>query len=161
MLYGFETPQSFKLKYRDFMSQQPSIADDGAIALGEARLFHRGKLRVLYLKGDKFEMAFQHGRLLRDDIRVGALPQTALIVRNSVLNSFPLPRHAADSVINTINRMYAGSMVDFGAKTLGISEHEFLADAYGISEGSGLSVDTVVNAFTGPSPTAHREESGA
>ncbi len=148
--YGFETPHAFKQKYRQFMSQEPTIAEDGSVALGEARLFYRGKLRVLYVQGDKFEMAYQHGRLLRDDIRQGALPQTAMIVRNSVLNAFPLPPNAAESVIKTINHIYGGRMVDYASKSLGISEHEFLADAYGMAEGSGLSADTVVNAFTGP-----------
>lgn len=147
---GYETPESYKYKYKDLSTQDLIHNDDGSISFGVSKLFRRGGLRILHLKGDSYEMAFQHGRLLREEIKNGALPQTAMIVRNSVLNSFPVAPGLTDAVINVIYRLYSGSMVSYASKALGVSEDQFLADAYGMADAAGLSVDQVVHALTGP-----------
>jgi hypothetical protein len=95
-------------------------------------------------------MAYQHGRLLRDDIRQGALPQTATIVRNSVINSFPLPPMLINPAMKVISRLYGGQMAHFAADQLQMPLDQYLADAYGMAAGAGLDVEQVLRALTGP-----------
>jgi hypothetical protein len=147
---AFDVPRAIDDKYRQLYQQSPEILSDGSVRLGAARLMHRGGIRVLYVTGDAFEMAYQHGRLLRDDIVRGALPQTANIIRNTVLNSFPQVPVATDAAIKTIYNRYSSGMIDFAVNQQKIPRDQFLADAYGVARGSGLSLDQVIFAFTGP-----------
>jgi hypothetical protein len=149
-LSAFEVPAAIDAKYRNLYALTPENLPDGSVKLGGARLMRRGGVRVLYVAGDSFEMAYQHGRLLRDDIARGALPQTANMIRNTILNSFPQVPVATESAINTIYSLYSNGMIDYAVEKQKIPRDQFLADLYGIARGSGLSLDQVIHAFTGP-----------
>jgi hypothetical protein len=143
-------PQSIDARYQALYKLQTEALPDGSVRLGPARLMYRGGIRVLYVAGDAFEMAYQHGRLLREDIVRGALPQTANIIKNTVLNSFPQIPLATDTAIKTIYNLYSGGMIDYAVNQQKIPRDQFLADAYGIARGAGLSLDQVIFALTGP-----------
>jgi hypothetical protein len=148
--FGYEVPSTVRQKYQALYNQAIVSHPDGSKQFGEARLFHRGGIRVLYVKGDRFEMAFQHGRLLRDEVHQGALSQVANIVANSARNSFPKIPAVVEPVIKVIYKLYGDNMLKHGAKTFGVSMDDFLLESYGLSEGSGFKLDDVVHAMLGP-----------
>ena len=148
--FGYEVPSSVRQKYQALYSQSVVELPDGSKRFGEARLFNRGGVRVLYVKGDRFEMAFQHGRLLHDEVHQGALSQVANIVANSARNSFPKIPAVVEPAIKVIYKLYGESMLKHGAKTFGVSMDDFLLESYGLSEGADFNIDDVVHAMLGP-----------
>ena len=148
--YGYDVPSSVRQKYQHLYEQSVELKPDGSKQFGEARLFNRGGVRVLYVKGDRFEMAFQHGRLLRDEVHQGALSQVANIVANSARNSFPKIPAVVEPAIKAIYKVYGQNMLNHGAKTFGVSMDDYLLESYGLSEGAGFNLDDVVHAMVGP-----------
>ena len=62
---------------------------------GEGRLEERDGLRILHLKGTPYEMGYQHGVLLHDEVRAGL--QDGIyeeLVQGSPISHFLLLRHA-------------------------------------------------------------------
>ncbi len=148
--YGYEVPSSVRRKYQDLYAQRVEVLQDGSRRFGDARLFNRGGIRVLYVKGDRFEMAFQHGRLLHDEVHQGALSQVASIVANSARNSFPKIPSVVEPAIKAIYKLYGGSLLKHGAETFGVSMDDYLLESYGLSEGADFKLDEVVHAMVGP-----------
>ena len=76
-----------RTKYRHLYDLPVLEHSDGS------RTFHQGVLHrcyglnVLFLRGDAVEMAFQHGRLLADEIPHGALQGCAKLIENAIANT--------------------------------------------------------------------------
>lgn len=87
-LLALETPENIKAQYSYLYPIQAENLPDGGTRFHKAYLYKRRGLNLLYLSGDRFEMAYQHGRLLNKEIHQGALPQTASMIRNAVMNNF-------------------------------------------------------------------------
>jgi len=109
-----------------------SITEDekGRKAFGRASLERRGGLNVLKLLGSHYEMGYQHGTLLRDEIRRGAVPFFARPV-----TSFAPFKH-----MNALMRYITAKYFDWKIfrPLLKSSPGEYLAELKGIAEGSGL-----------------------
>ncbi len=147
---NWTVPADVKRKYKHLYAEPVQGTADGGLSFHKGRLFHRGGVRVLSLEGDRFEMAFQHGRLLADVIPKGAVPQAALAVEHAVRNGFPSIPLVTGIIVNAFYRRVTEGMFDYAMKTLGNSSDEVLMDAYGLSEGSGLPLQTILYGALGP-----------
>jgi hypothetical protein len=146
----FTVPDEVKQKYRPLYSLPLEGTEDGGLKFHKGRLFYRKGIRVLSLEGDRFEMAFQHGRLLSGPIPQGAVPQSARAVENAVRNGFPSIPLVTGIVIRSFYRRITEGMFDYALANSGTDPKEVLMDAYGLSEGSGVSVQTLLYGALGP-----------
>lgn len=69
--------QGLRRKYDHLYDQHIRKNPDGSFSFDKATLLQREDLNVLHLKGDHFEMAFQHGRLLEQEVRSGVISLTS------------------------------------------------------------------------------------
>lgn len=109
------------------------------------RTFHRATawnyhgLNVVHLKGDAFEMAFQHGKLVSDGVREGILRQLSRTIPHALENSVSKSR--------TLNRLILGIVDWMGRDLRRHIPDTYFEQAYAVSEGSGLSLTDVSNAL--------------
>jgi predicted choloylglycine hydrolase/predicted aconitase with swiveling domain len=143
-------PMPLVSKYAYLNEQQLITNKDGSKELGEARLFLRDGIRVLYLKGDRYEMAFQHGRLVQDVFASGAMPKIAAMIESAARNSFPKIPGVVDPIIEGIYRTYSNSIINHSSKKTGVSFDEYVIEAYGLAAGSGYPIDKIIYAFLSP-----------
>jgi len=148
--WAHETPGFVKDKYRMLYSLKPEVQPDGSIKFHQGRLYQRGGINVLHLKGDPFEMAFQHGRLLQEQARKGALPQIAKSIENSLRNIIPNIPVVTDSAVNYFYKHYTDAIIDYTVKSFGGDRDQVLLEGYGLAEGSGLDLDTVLHGAFAP-----------
>ena len=122
------------------------------------RTFHQGVahrvhgLNVLFLKGDLFEMAFQHGRLLFDQIPRGAVVQSSRMVANCLSNALGLGSCLTNMLASGVDRWITHPMIQHSIsmtrKKLG--KVEGLQDAVALAESTGLPVNTLIRAICNP-----------
>ena len=84
---NLQTPPETRQRYGHLYRERVRETDDGGLAFHRGRRWDRRGIHVLSLAGDRFEMAFQHGRLLRDEIADGSLEQASKITPNAIRNS--------------------------------------------------------------------------
>lgn len=75
---------ALKQKYASLLQQQVETLSDGSKKIGDSRYFIRGGINVLVLKGDWFEMAYHHGKLLKERIPGGAMPRLIKMVSEMI-----------------------------------------------------------------------------
>ncbi|MCX6102907.1 MAG: C45 family autoproteolytic acyltransferase/hydrolase [Proteobacteria bacterium] len=148
--FAYETPNIIREKYNYLYSLPTQHNPNGSRTFHKGRLWRRDGLYVLSLEGDEFEMAFQHGRLLKEEIPKGALLQVAKIVDNSVINAFPKIPFLTDLIIKYLYRTDTDQILNFAILARGGDRDKFMLDAYGISEGAEIALDQVVHAAYGP-----------
>lgn len=137
-------------KYKHLLATNISDESPRVRTLGDAKLYIRDGIRVLYLKGDRFEMAYQHGKLLKEEIGNGALPKIGSMVESAAKNSFPDIPAIVDPIIEGIYKTYTTAIINHAAKMSNMTKDDYMIEAYGLSAGSGLPLDIVVRAFLGP-----------
>ena len=145
-----QTPDSIKDRYRALYQLPVETLADGSKSFHDAKLLRRGGIYILSLKGDPFEMAFQHGRLLKKEIVQGALPQVAKIVENSVRNVFVSLPFVTDLAIKYLEDTYTESILQSGIEFSGGDTDKTLLEAYGMSEGAEIPLDDVIRGALGP-----------
>lgn len=152
--YGKEdplaVPDEIKQKYEYLYREKVQRLPDGSISFHKGRLFMREGIRVLYLKGDPFEMAFQHGKLLKDEILRGALPQTAKLIDHTIANTLgdrPLLFRVADLFIQLA---VTDPLIKNTVGTNDPNTAPMMAQAYGLSESTGIDTKTIVEALLAP-----------
>src|SRR4051812_31054031 len=96
--------RELRRKYRYLYDEKLVEKPDGSVAFHKGRLFRRRGLNVMHLKGDSFEMAFQHGKLLQEEVRTGVLHQLS--------SSIPHLLHNSVSRSPLLNRLVIG-IVDY------------------------------------------------
>ena len=74
-------------KYRALYELPVVEYGNGSRSFHDGWLYRCHGLNVLFLRGDVVEMAFQHGRLLADQIPQGTVPQSAKLVRNAIAST--------------------------------------------------------------------------
>ena len=149
-LFSYDIPDWVQQKYQSVYHSQIVHQADGSTSFHHGRLFRRGGIRVLSLKGDDFEMAFQHGRLLQSEIASGALPETAALLEKSVKSILPEIPLLTSSVIDYFYRNYTEQILQNFIRNKGGDPDKVLLEAYGLSEGAQVSVDTLVRGVLGP-----------
>ena len=142
-------PEDLRRRYRTLYDARVEPTPDGGARFDRARLWRRGGVNVLRLVGDRFEMAFQHGRLLQAEIARGTLEQTGLLVRDAIRNSF------GNGLLSSLFNWYADKCISEpiarnSLAFLGDSSRQSLAEIYGLAEGCGVPVRTVLRGGLGP-----------
>jgi len=143
------TPRALKKRYQYLYDEQVTEARDGSKRFHDGRLWRRDGINVLHVKGDRFEMAFQHGRLLEREIADGALVQASKIAENAIRNSLGngLPSRLVSWYAE---KFISEPMLRHGLTEVKGDETATLAEAYGLSESTGVAVDTIIYAALGP-----------
>jgi hypothetical protein len=122
-------PNPEELRWLDSLS----VVEDerGRKAFGRATVEKRGGLNVLRLCGSHYEMGYQHGALLRDEIEKGALPFYAAPAEN-----FAPFKHS-----RSLTRWVLARYFDWAIyrRLLKYSPRQYLAELKGIADGSGQS----------------------
>ncbi|RMH42919.1 MAG: hypothetical protein D6689_06655 [Deltaproteobacteria bacterium] len=141
-------PAAWRRRYADLYDEPVRPTPDGGAVFHRARLWRRGGVCVLHLRGDRFEMAFQHGRLLRDEIACGTLQAAARVCRNAVRASVGEP--LATVVSAYADLAIAERMLRRGLERARDRGDDALAEAYGLSEGAGVPMATLLRAALAP-----------
>jgi len=136
-------------RYGALLDAEPEVLDNGETRLGAGRLWRKKGINVLYVHGDRFEMAYQHGRLLREEIADGSLQQASKISDHGIDNS------VGDGALGSLVKLYvrhliSGRMLRHAVANAPDDPEVHLAEAYGLSAGSGVPVDTIIKAALGP-----------
>ncbi len=144
----YKTPPALRERYRYLYQQSVEPTPDGGATFHFARLWRRDGLNVLHLRGDRFEMAFQHGKLLEREISDGALTMASLIQRNAIRNS--VGGALAKIVTWYAETGIAETMLRHGLDRARQRDDDTLPEAYGLSEASGVPVRTIIHAALAP-----------
>jgi hypothetical protein len=121
---------------------------DGHKTFHNASLFKREGVNVLHLKGDSFEMAFQHGVLLKDEILIGAPRISAATLENKVRETLGHKPLLVNMVTRNYHKRYTNSILEFSlelAREQGL-EH-VLDELIGMSESTGIDSEELVQAL--------------
>jgi predicted choloylglycine hydrolase len=145
----FKTPNPLLKRYAPLLRELVTEHDRGERRLGSGRHWARQGLDVIYVRGDRFEMAYQHGALLRDKIARGSLTHASQIAEHGIKNS------VGDGLLSKAlvwyqRRGIAERMLRHALSLVEDDPDLHLAEAYGLSEGSGVPVKTILNAALGP-----------
>ena len=125
----------FTGNYAQYLNEQPGNQEKRDLEqkiLSKAKVETIGegkdKIRVLYAQGTPYEVGFQHGRLLRDEVRANV---------GNVLN-------LAEVLIAKSNKPEVKDKIRNGAKTLAqhIPEH-FKEEMKGLADGAGITFESV------------------
>jgi hypothetical protein len=102
----------------------------GRRAFGRATLEKRGGLNVIRLCGSHYEMGFQHGRLLHEEIRDGVVPYYG----------HPVQHFAPFKHMNALARFLLAKYFDWTIyrPLMKASPAQYLAEIKGVADGSGL-----------------------
>lgn len=109
---------------------------DGKKFFGDAWMEKRGDLYVLYLKGSPYEIGYQHGILLKDEINAGVVPAYADPIHHG--------RKADASVKDWLIHRYLNFEVFVTHERS--QPRDLREELKGIADGSGLSYEVVFKA---------------
>ena len=145
------TPTHLRERYRGLLEAPVIEHDDGGRSVGDGRLWRVGGLNVLGLRGDRFEMAYQHGRLLSDEIQEGTLAMASRITPDAIRCS------VGEGLVAKALSWYARRAISDPMLAAGVAQanvrnpgEDHLVDAYGLSAGCGVPVDVIIQAALGP-----------
>ena len=142
--------RALREKYSYLYQEVPHRVVDGSVAFHQGRLFQKNSFNVLYLRGDSFEMAFQHAVLLKDQIAEGALMLTSNTIANTAANTLPTLPALARIATKLINKFITGGMFNYASKQLPTQMEAYKETAFAMSEGSGISTDVFIRAALSP-----------
>ena len=119
----------------------PSTSDAGVTRCGRGSLRHAGSLRVLRVAGSAYEMGYQHGVLLRDEIKQGPVPYFRTVVEKLVGEGAlgPASKLVWPTLQRTVGRRVAASLPDYVRDTV-----------RGVAEGAGLDPQVFLDGCTMP-----------
>lgn len=147
-----QNPDQIRARYAALYRMQTETQADGSVKFDKGRLFKRGGVNVLYLKGDAFEMGYQHGRLLKQDIQNGLIPKAAQLVYNEVNAMYGQTPVIRNTIYRWIDRNLTTELLDRALERApGEMRDRSLNSVFGISEGSGVPVNTFLDAALNPS----------
>jgi len=132
--------KDLRRQHRGLYREKVETDSDGSVKFHKAQLFKRAGVFVLHLKGDAFEMAFQHGRLLSNEIRNGVLFQLGRTIPSTIQNT--ITKHPL------INRALL-TFLDFMEHNVLMKNipREYLSETFALSEGSGLSMHGITRSL--------------
>jgi hypothetical protein len=146
----YRTPDDLRRRYRHLYEAELYPTPDGGAIFHEARLWRRRGINALRVRGDRFEMAFQHGRLLREEIQRGTLAHVGMMARHGIRNSI------GDGALSRVVQWYADKALAEPMLRRGLArarergDREAINEGHGLAEGSGLPLKTVLRAPLGP-----------
>lgn len=145
-----EVPDDIRETYKHLYEQDVEQLPDGSYKFDKARLFKREGINVVYMEGDQFEMAFQHGALLKDEIiNGGSLERASLLVRD-ILRQNLGTGFVAKLVTNYAYENILMKILRWSLNNPDTPSTSNLHQAWGISEATGVPVQTLIRAALGP-----------
>ncbi len=149
--YGWRAAR-LREKYRHLHELPVEQHSDGSRSFHDGRLDRFHGLNILQLRGDCVEMAFQHGRLLADQIPQGAVPQSARLVGDAIANVLWSRRRLED-------RVFVGAQ-QFLTRRLFAAASRRLAEVFGhdtaldeliaLCDGAGISISQAIQGIYNP-----------
>jgi hypothetical protein len=143
-------PESVRQKYAHLYKLTTQKNADGSVSFHNGRLFKRDGLNILFLKGDRFEMAYQHGKLLADDIKTGALPQAHKMFERQIRNGIPQIFAITPLILRHFLKKYPESFLKSALSNGAATSTSMINEAYGLSEGSGRPLEEILYAAVNP-----------
>lgn len=138
--------------YRELYTLPVVEHPDGSRTFHNGKLYRRHGLNVLFLKGDDAEMAFQHGRLLANEILAGCVRPSATQVERAVANTYgkygPLQRLISHGIHRLITSTMLGCALAAGRRRIG--EAATYDETIALSDATGLPPHTLIRALFGP-----------
>jgi len=141
--------------YAALYTQHVYERDDGTRFFDKGVVYQRHGLNVMFLKGDRFEMAFQHGRLLKDQILCGASVQAQRMIENNVANNLPpalarLP-YITELASGVLHRCITDSILKTSFKKMAQSlEGNAIHDAIAIADATGFPIRQAIRSVFNP-----------
>ncbi len=134
------------------LARTPVTTDaDGTRRFGPAWVREVHGIRVLHVTGDRYTMAYQHGRLLAEEIADGSLYRASRIATDAIEGS------VGKGALGAAVKWYASQRIARRMMKTGVRharrirpDQEPLAEAHGLSAATGIDVDTIVRAALGP-----------
>jgi len=116
--------------FQESPETRPSVDEHGHKVFGRAHVEKRGGLYLLFLEGSPYEMGYQHGVLLREEIHKGVLP----------LHANPTENQAPFSRMPAWKRKILSRYFDWAyfRPMLAHAPHGFLEELKGLSDGCGV-----------------------
>lgn len=133
--------EGLKRRYACLYAERPVKNADGTVSFGAATRFEREGLSVLHLRGDAFEMAFQHGALMREEIRRGVVPLMSRKIQNTIRYALGDASRFFGSASWLLNRFVHAPLL---SRMPEASRSELLA----VSEGAGIPLYQTLAAMT-------------
>jgi tetratricopeptide (TPR) repeat protein len=139
-------------KYRHLYELAVEEQPGGSRSFHEARLVRHRGLNVLRLRGDWIEMAFQHGRLLADQIPQGAVPQSAKLVGDAIANVFWSRRKLEDRVFVGAQHFLTRRLFATASRRLTevFGEDDTLTELIALCDGARLSISQAIQGIYNP-----------
>jgi hypothetical protein len=135
-------------KYAYLYQEKVRTNPDGSLGFHKGTLFKREGINVLHLKGDQVEMAFQHGKLLKEEIKQGAIAYSSELVRNNVRASVGDRPIIVNVASNFIHRQHTQTLIDNAFK---LSGNLTVADVMiSLSETTDITIDNILKALFNP-----------
>ena len=146
-----DMPDHMKQKYSRLYDQTVEVNTDGSRRFDKASLWNRHGIRVLHLKGDEFEMGFQHGRLLKEEMHGGTMQAVSEILVRQSKNVFGTDSLLPKLIDFANYKLIAERIFKSSFEGISKEDHElYMHSAWGISQGSGVAVKQLVKSAFGP-----------
>jgi len=140
----FSTPNEIKEKYSYLKKEKLIPQADGSVVFHKARAWKREGINALYLHGDRYEMAYQHGMLLKDQILKGVIGPTAQLIPRVIANAFGERKALIKFAQTYIERTVVNAVLKNTNSAAGKTQ---MLAGYGLSDSTGISLKTILHAM--------------
>lgn len=139
--------QSLREKYKPLYQEPVLEHADGHRSFHQADLYRRHGINVLFLKGDTFEMAFQHARLLHGEIRKGTIANAKNVVHRALANKLGNKKLLLNVTAEVIHRFLSDRIMKYSLRTISNPERPNIQEAIAISDSTGIPIKTLARSL--------------
>ncbi len=140
-----------KFKSLVFLAMAVTFASLGvADSAPKGQRFDREGIHALFLQGSSYEMALQHGTLLKEEIPKGAVLRVAKLIPDTVREILPNSPVAQALLVDAINIFIENRIVKFLEEKYADQLNEYKDALRGLSEGAGIPEEMVQRAGLAP-----------
>jgi tetratricopeptide (TPR) repeat protein len=141
-----------RTKYRHLYDLPVLEHSDGSRTFHDGVLHRCHGVNVLFLRGDAVEMAFQHGRLLADEIPRGALRGCAKLIENAIANTLGTGGVIRRWVVEQVQEFASRRVVANVRKSLAraMPDAPTLLETVALSESTGIAAGQIARALFNP-----------
>lgn len=137
-------------QYKELYKAPVKEYPDGTRTFHNATLYRTEGINTLFLKGDRFEMAFQHGRILQDEIKKGAISRSMQLLENALANSIGDWGIVNSVVGKVLHWQITDKIFNFSLSKINEETDGVLNEAIAMSDSTGFPVRDLVRALFAP-----------
>jgi Acyl-coenzyme A:6-aminopenicillanic acid acyl-transferase len=139
-------------EYRHVYELSVEAQPDGSRSFHEGRLVRHHGLNILQLRGDYVEMAFQHGRLLAEQIPQGAVPQSAKLVGDAIANVLWTRRKLEDRAFVGMQRLLTRRLFAAAGRRIAkvFGGDQTLPELIALCDGAGIAIHEAIQGIYNP-----------